>query len=388
MPSDLFSLKMRASSGSRHISGAEKILEPAAVPAHLQSLLDRAMHHANGEPDFINFKLERLPADSILHLDALPVRSMTADSPEGGLAIMRDLLASLGIVRAAEIVGLLREIRGMRGAVLLDAGTLERLEPDRERGVRATMMDAARAGNGPPASPVKDHYAEAVVLAAKVASAPGIAAELCISDDPGYVTGYIASKSLGYVRISPLKEPGSPAGGRIFLYCGARDDIPRTIEFLEKCPVLVHGVRPLGSPHDAPKKEKPLDRVRAALQSLRERDLYRTEEIFESAAASSASLHGKKLLMFASNDYLDLANDSRLKEAAVEAIESFGTGTGGSRLTTGTQTIHKELERELAAFKGTEDAILFATGFAAKPVAKVIASSVHLNSARACSSSL
>lgn len=365
MPSDLFSLKMRASSGSRHISGAEKILEPAAVPAHLQSLLDRAMHHANGEPDFINFKLERLPADSILHLDALPVRSMTADSPEGGLAIMRDLLASLGIVRAAEIVGLLREIRGMRGAVLLDASTLERLEPDRERGVRATMMDAARAGNEPPASPVKDHYAEAVVLAAKVASAPGIAAELCISDDPGYVTGYIASKSLGYVRISPLKEPGSPAGGRIFLYCGARDDIPRTIEFLEKCPVLVHGVRPLGSPHDAPKKKKPLDRVRAALQSLRERDLYRTEEIFESAAASSASLHGKKLLMFASNDYLDLANDSRLKEAAVEAIESFGTGTGGSRLTTGTQTIHKELERELAAFKGTEDAILFATGFAA-----------------------
>jgi 6-carboxyhexanoate--CoA ligase len=69
--------------------------------------------------------------------------------------------------------------------------------------------------------------------------------------------------------------------------------------------------------------------------------------------------------MFASNDYLDLANDARVKEAAVDAVKRFGTGTGGSRLTTGTQTIHRELERALAEFKGTEDAIAFATGFAA-----------------------
>ena len=368
MPSDLFSLKMRASDGARHISGAEKILEPGAVPAHLLSLLDRALHHANGEPDFVNFKLERIPADSVLHLDALPVRSLTADTPENGLALMRDLLASLGIGRAREIVGLLRSVRGMRGAILLDADTLERLEPDPERGVRATVMDAYRTGDEPPASSVKNHYAEAVVLAAKVANAPGIAAELCISDDPGYVTGYIASKSLGYVRISPLKEPSSPAGGRIFLYRGAREDVPQTIEFLEKRPVLVHGIRPLPSASDAPEKSAhptPRERIRAALRTLRERDLYRTEEIFESAAAPSVSLHGKTVLMFASNDYLDLANDPRLKEAAVDAVRKYGTGTGGSRLTTGTQVIHRELERELAAFKGTEDAITFATGFAA-----------------------
>ena len=367
MPSDLFSLKMRASNGARHISGAEKILEPGAVPAHLQSLLDRALHHANGEPDFVNFKLERLPADSVLHLNALPVRSLTADTPEGGLALMRDLLASLGIARAAEIVELLRSVRGMRGAVLLDADTLERLEPDQARGVRATMMDAFRDGNEPPASPVKNHYAEAVVLAAKVANAPGIAAELCISDDPGYVTGYIASKSLGYVRISPLKESGSPAGGRVFLYCGAREDVPRTIEFLEKRPVLVHGIRPLpsASAPTEPEKQDPHDRIRAALRTIRERDLYRSEEVFESAAAPTVSLHGENVLMFASNDYLDLANDPRLKEAAIEAVREFGTGTGGSRLTTGTQTIHKELEHALAEFKCTEDAITFATGFAA-----------------------
>ena len=105
----------------------------------------------------------------------------------------------------------------MRGAVLLDADTLERLEPDLERGVRATMMDAAESDSGAHCSPCKNHYAEAMVLAAKVANAPGLVAELCISDDPDYVTGYIASKTLGYVRIAPLKKVGSPFGGRIFL---------------------------------------------------------------------------------------------------------------------------------------------------------------------------
>ncbi len=369
MPSDLFSLKMRASCGGRHISGAEKILPESGVPAHLQSLLERAMHHANGEPDFVNFKLERLSADSILHLDALPVRSLTTDSPEAGLELMRGLLGSLGIDRAAEIVELLRKTHGMRGAILLDADTLERLEPDPERGVRATMMDAAESGSVIQHSSCKNHYAEAMVLAAKVANAPGIAAELCISDDPDYVTGYIASKSLGYVRIAPLKLQGSLFGGRIFLYRGKREDVARTIEFLEQQPVLVHGIPP--KPVDEGRKDTPAqtstpqERISLALRSLRERSLHRTEEVFESPASAHVTLHGRDTLMFASNDYLDLANDPRLKEAAVDAVKRFGTGTGGSRLTTGTQTIHRDLERALAEFKGTEDAIAFATGFAA-----------------------
>lgn len=369
MPSDLFSLKMRASCGGRHISGAEKILPESGVPAHLQSLLERAMRHANGEPDFVNFKLERLSADSILHLDALPVRSLTADSPEAGLAQMRGLLESLGIDRAAEIVELLRKTHGMRGAILLDADTLERLEPDPERGVRATMMDAAESGSDTQHSSCKNHYAEAMVLAAKVANAPGIVAELCISDDPDYVTGYIASKTLGYVRIAPLKRTGSPSGGRIFLYRGRCEDIGRTISFLEQQPVLVHGIPPKpgdGGRKDMPaQKSSPQERIRLALRSLHERSLHRTEEVFESPASAHVTLHGRDTLMFASNDYLDLANDPRLKEAAIDAVKRFGTGTGGSRLTTGTQTIYRELERALAEFKDTEDAIAFATGFAA-----------------------
>ncbi len=365
MPSDCFSLKMRASREGRHISGAEKILPEAGISPHLQALLERAMRHANGEPDFVNFKLERIPADSILHLDALPVRSLSADSPEAGLELMRGRLESFGVDRAGEIVELLRKTHGMRGAVLLNADTLEHLEPDPERGVRATMMDSAESGSGAHCSPCKDHYAEAMVLAAKVANAPGIVAELCISDDPDYVTGYIASKTLGYVRISPLKQQGSPFGGRIFLYRGRREDVSDTISFLEKQPVLVHGIPPHPQSSTPPDAPVPDERIRAAIRSLHERDLHRTEEVFESPASSSVTLHGRDTLMFASNDYLDLANDARVKEAAVDAVRRFGAGTGGSRLTTGTQTIHRELERALAEFKGTADAITFATGFAA-----------------------
>ena len=154
MPSDYFSLKMRASRDGRHISGAEKILPESGIPPHLQALLERAMRHANGEPDFVNFKLERISADSILHLNALPVRSLTAETPDAGLELMRGLLESLGVARAGEIVELLRKTHGMRGAVLLDADTLERLEPDPERGVRADRFPY-RVFDAAPRHPVR-----------------------------------------------------------------------------------------------------------------------------------------------------------------------------------------------------------------------------------------
>lgn len=359
MSDELFSLKMRASREKRHISGAEKILPEKQIPASINALLERALKHANGRPDFINFKVEKLNPDSILHIGALPVKTLSAETPEDGLARMRNILDSIGISRSGEIVSLLRDLRGMRGAVLLDADTLERLEEDPERGIRATLMDAVRP-ESEAFQPQKDHFSEAVVLAAKVANAPGIVAELCISDDPDYVTGYIASGTLGYIRITPLKQKGSPAGGRIFLYRGSRKNVRKTIDFLERTPVLVHGVK--SRMEDRPPRRQ---RIARTLQTLRERDLFREEPVFDSAPGPHVLHRGRECLMFCSNDYLDLANDPRVKNAVCEAVLCFGTGSGGSRLTTGTQTPHRELERALARFKETEEAVLFGTGFAA-----------------------
>lgn len=74
-------------------------------------------------------------------------------------------------------------------------------------------------------------------------------------------------------------------------------------------------------------------------------------------------MDGKKVLMFGSNAYLGLTYDKRIVDAAVEATIKYGTGCAGSRLLNGTLDIHVELEKELAAFVGKDDALCFSTGF-------------------------
>ena len=77
-----------------------------------------------------------------------------------------------------------------------------------------------------------------MVLAAKVAAAPGMVAELCWSDDPEYTTGYVASPRHGYVRIPCLKEKNSSNGGRAF-FVSPDADLEALQHFLEEQPVLV-----------------------------------------------------------------------------------------------------------------------------------------------------
>ncbi len=358
----LYSVKMRASSGGAHVSGAEKIVPEAALRACADALLERAMRHAKGKPDFINIKCEATPAEEILHLEALPVSTQEAKDAEEGLALMEARLRDLGVADPHEVVRILREeCAGMRGAILLDVDTLERLEPDRVRGVRATFMDDAQSASKP-FSALKNHYAEAIVLATKVVNAPGVVGEICISDDPDYVTGYIASKSIGYVRISRLKELGSSNGGRVFLYGGSKEKVAETIEFLERRHVLVDRVPELQT---AIVRKSKTARIESALEELKERNLHRKEIVLESAQSARVAHEGRVMLMFASNDYLDLANEPGVRQAAADAALKFGAGSGGSRLTTGTMTLHKNLERLLADFKGTDDAILFDTGYMA-----------------------
>lgn len=72
---------------------------------------------------------------------------------------------------------------------------------------------------------------------------------------------------------------------------------------------------------------------------------------------------GSEVMMFGSNSYLGLSDDPRLKEAAIKAIEKYGTSCSGSRFLNGTLDIHEELERQLAEFVGKEEAVTFSTGF-------------------------
>lgn len=342
---------MRASRGGAHVSGAERIVPPALVERVVSRLAGRALSHPKGVPDFINLKVER--AENVLRLKSLPVTTHPTRTPEEGMRVAAELLSAAGITRIAEIMRLFRETYPMRGAMLLDADTLERLEPDRGRGVRATVMDSADSALGAP-SCGKDHYAEAVVLATKVANAPGIVGEICVSDDPDYVTGYVATKDIGYCRIGVVKHKGDECGGRIFLYRGKKEDVPKTLEFLEKTAVLVEGVPKRERTENAPDFSARLAEIDAA-------GLRRSCRVSPSPTGPESD----SLAVLSSNDYLDLARDGRVTEAAAEAARRWGAGTGGSRLTTGTQSPHAALERHLAAFKGTESALLYATGYMA-----------------------
>jgi 8-amino-7-oxononanoate synthase len=93
--------------------------------------------------------------------------------------------------------------------------------------------------------------------------------------------------------------------------------------------------------------------------------LYPFQIPLQSRTGPWVQAEGRKMLMLSSYDYLGLIGDPRINESAVEAVRKYGTATGGARLLTGTLDLHQQMEKELAAFKGTEEAITFSSGYLA-----------------------
>lgn len=91
--------------------------------------------------------------------------------------------------------------------------------------------------------------------------------------------------------------------------------------------------------------------------------LYPYFRTIESAQDPVVYMNGRRMIMVGSNNYLGLTNDPRVKEAAIKAVEKYGTGCAGSRFLNGTLDIHVELEEKLARFMRKEAAIIFSTGF-------------------------
>ncbi|OJV38907.1 MAG: 8-amino-7-oxononanoate synthase [Bacteroidales bacterium 36-12] len=100
-----------------------------------------------------------------------------------------------------------------------------------------------------------------------------------------------------------------------------------------------------------------------APQKAKEVGLYPYFRPIESDQDTVVTIHGKPVLMFGSNSYLGLTNHPRLKEAAIKAVEKYGTGCAGSRFLNGTLDIHIELEERLAKLVHKESALVYATGF-------------------------
>lgn len=247
----LYSVKMRSSlggyhgEGGRHISGAERIVPEDQVEADVIAMLRRARTHERGAADFIQVKVEEVKPQTITYCPMIPIYQIHTSTKEEGRQAARKELARIGVSQAA-IESAFHEMESltdsMRGAIVMDAVTGKRLDDRHERGVRCSNMDCedtalydaimGRKGLG------GDHPREALVLASKVAYAPGTVAELCWSDDPDYVTGYVGSRKFGYGRITVMKDMGDPVGGRVF-FVQPGTDIAAYDDYMQNQTVLV-----------------------------------------------------------------------------------------------------------------------------------------------------
>jgi 8-amino-7-oxononanoate synthase len=102
-----------------------------------------------------------------------------------------------------------------------------------------------------------------------------------------------------------------------------------------------------------------------SLATIHKADWYRSVQTLQSRSGAVVQLEGREVINFASNDYLGLAADERLIQAAVAATKEFGTGSTGSRLLSGHRELHRELESAIASLKQTQDALLFSSGYLA-----------------------
>ena len=121
---------------------------------------------------------------------------------------------------------------------------------------------------------------------------------------------------------------------------------------------------PTRTPLDVFEKVRTHDRVEQ-LEAAKQGDLLPYFRILESQAGPVVEMEGRETIMLGSNNYLGLTTDERVKQAARDALETYGTGVTGSRLLNGTTPLHVTLERELADWMGAEDVIVFTTGYQA-----------------------
>ena len=108
-----------------------------------------------------------------------------------------------------------------------------------------------------------------------------------------------------------------------------------------------------------------LEWIENELMGIRGKNLFRTLTEITSGQSPEIVIGGKKHLLLASNNYLGLSTDPRVVSAAAAALSHYGTGSGGSRLVSGSSDLHAELEEKIARFKSTEAAILFSSGYLA-----------------------
>lgn len=253
----MWSIRMRASksilveglkdkeSQEIHVSGAEGLYKEDEISLVLEKYLNRALKHSRGKPDKIFFTIEKI-GESIIKVPPLLIKTLVCNSPEEAMELITNTLSSLGVSQRAIQAGfrILLSTTTMRGAALIRSNSGSLNVPDPHRGIRVSRLGI----DNDTKSKIELEQSqtninttrgiEALTLASKVAYHKDIIAEVCISDDPDYTTGYLASKDLGYLRILNIKRLGEMHGGRVF-FIKEESDLEGLINYLEKTPVKI-----------------------------------------------------------------------------------------------------------------------------------------------------
>lgn len=243
-----YSIRMRSAKSNSHVSGAEGIYDKDEVENIVKEYTQRALTHEKGRADEIRLTVEELKK-APKRISSLPLCTVNTRNPEAALKASMKILTSVGITERAveEAFRALNIGITMRGAMLMDIEGV-RLEPDLLRGVRVTRMGITRAASTDLSRKLgrlglnNNTVREALTLSSKVNRYRMVLGELCISDDPYYTTGYIATRTHGYIRLPRIKKRGVPYGGRAFFLTGG--EVKDLIKYLQHTPVLINEIKP------------------------------------------------------------------------------------------------------------------------------------------------
>jgi 6-carboxyhexanoate--CoA ligase len=245
---------MRIHQEGTHLSGAEELVPAQELEHVLASFSKRLLPHAFNNPTHPPQQIVTIDPVSkgdIQRKSLLPVQFLESPSCEESAKGLQELLECLLPEGQAEsILEIFRKeimetpprhgalLVTSRGRPFLEAGTT---------GIRTThlgcdpsLRKALEENLDHFLAKPNHRFIDALVLASKVLASESVLLEICVSDDPSYTTGYMASRLFGYVRIPHMKKPGIPKGGRLYVV-SPTVHLPTLLRELRETPVLFDG---------------------------------------------------------------------------------------------------------------------------------------------------
>ena len=263
---NLFSIRMRAFSGEKHLSGGEDLVGRSALAERMLALTNQGLDSTKNPdcaPPSLNIRVEPVDMSSLISGTLLPVHCLDSSSRQETVAFVEAALERVGRREALDPSPLwdhfLRLLEGPEEGL----SGVSFLFPDgnrwipKERGVRVThfgilpslRQSLLQEANHHPAGSGR-RFIDALQIASKIQTFSSALIEVCVSDNPEYTTGYMAVRDVGYLRLPHIKTAGNTSGGRLVLLSKNLDGKDRDdlVSFLSRTPILFTGRSPLFSP--------------------------------------------------------------------------------------------------------------------------------------------